>query len=157
MGHPERPEVVLPGHEAFLHPAPGEGISYVGRNGWANDWVTHWTRTDAYPFWPVEVVQAGRFEVTVMVACAEEDLGARFQVEIGGQHLEGVVTVAHDPPYQFSPDRVLRGEVYEKEWAPLTLGAVDLARGPTQLAIKALDIPGTRMMDVKAVHVRRVE
>ena len=92
-----------------------------------------------------------------MVACAEEDLGARFRVEIDGQHLEGVVTVAHDPPYTFSPDRVLRGEVYEKEWAPLTLGTVDLQPGPAHLAIKALAMPGTRMMEVKAVHVRRVE
>ncbi|MCH8960383.1 MAG: arylsulfatase [Bacteroidetes bacterium] len=157
LGHPERPEVVLPGHEAFLHPAPGDGISYVGRNGWANDWVTNWTSLDAYPAWPVEVVQPGRYEVTLMVACAEEDLGARFQVEIGGQQLEGVVTIAHDPPYTFSPDRVLRGEVYEKQWMPLTLGAVDLEPGPTQLAVKALDMPGNRMMDLKAVRVRRVD
>ena len=148
---------MLPGHEAVLHPAPGDGISYVGRNGWANDWVTNWTSLDAYPAWPVEVVQPGRYAVTLMVACAEEDLGARFLVEIGGQQLEGVVTVAHDPPYDFSPDRVLRGEVYEKPWAPLSLGAVDLEPGQTQLAIKALGIPGNRMMDVKAVHVRRVD
>ena len=157
LGHPERPEVVLPGHEAFLHPAPGEGISYMGRSGWANDWVTNWTRTDAYPSWPVEIVQPGRYDVTLMIACAEEDLGARFRVEIDGQYLEGVVTVARDPPYTFSPDRVLRGEVYEKEWAPLNLGALDLQPGPAQLAIKALAMPSTRMMDVKAVHVRRVE
>ena len=36
------------------------------------------------------------------------------------------IAEAHDPPYNFSPDRVLRGEVYEKPWKPLALGTVAL-------------------------------
>ena len=67
------------------------------------------------------------------------------------------ITEAHDPPYRFSPDRLLRGEVYEKPWMPLTLGTVALERGRTDLTIKARSMPGDRMMDVKAVRVRRVE
>ncbi len=157
LGHAERMEVELPGHEAYLHPAPGQGISYVGRSGWANDWVTNWTSTDAYPSWPVDVVQRGRYELTLLYTCAEADTGARFRIEIGGQHLEGRVTEAHNPPYNFSPDRVLRGEVYEKPWKPLTLGTVTLERGRTDLTIKAISMAGDRMMDVKAVRARRVE
>ena len=74
LGHAERPEVELPGHEAYLHPAPGKGISYVGRNGWANDWVTGWTSPDAYPSWPVDVVQPGRYAVTLLYTCAEANV-----------------------------------------------------------------------------------
>jgi len=157
LGHRERPEVELPGHEAFLHPAPGEGIRYVGADGWANDWVTHWTDTDAYPSWPVDVVEDGRYEVTLLYTCAAANVGIPVRVEVGGQHIDGRITEAYDPGYVFSPDRVLRGEVYEKPWRPLTLGTVTLTRGRTHLAVRALDRPGARLMDLKAVRMRRVE
>ena len=37
IGHPGWPIVTLPGHEAFLEPTSGSGISYEGHSGWAND------------------------------------------------------------------------------------------------------------------------
>ena len=157
LGYPERPTVLLPGHEAVLHPGWGEGIRYVGRNGWANDWVTGWTSTDAYPAWPVDVVAPGRYAVTLFYTCAPEDVGGRLRVDIGGQHLEGTVTEAFDPEPRFSPDRVLRGEVYEKLWKPMTLGTVALPAGRTELALRATYVPGNKTIDLKAVQVRRVE
>jgi len=156
VGHPQWPEVVLPGHEAFLEPSSKKGISYKGRSGWANDYVTNWTSTEAYPRWEVEVVRAGRFEVTLMYICAEENLGTKLRVEIGGKKAEGVVTKAHNPELIPSPDRVPRGEVYEKIWAPLALGTVELKKGRTELIVKALEIPGDRALDLKAVQLRRV-
>jgi len=156
IGYPQWPVVVFPGHEAFLQPSAGEGISYKGRAGWANDWITNWTSTEAYPWWPVEVVRPGRFEVTLMYTCPQQNLGAKVRVEIGGASLEGVVSKAHDPDPIPSPDRVPRGEVYEKIWAPLILGSVELAKGRTRLAVKAVEIPGQQAFDLKAVQLRRI-
>ena len=157
IGYPERPEVVMPGHEAFLHPSQGEGISYMGRSGWANDWITNWTVTDAHPWWEVEVVRPGKYEIALMYTCAKENVGAKVRVEVGGQNVEGVVDRAHEPDPIPSPDRIPRGEVYEKVWAPLTLGAVNLNKGRTRLAVKALTKPGKTVMDLKAVRVRRLD
>ncbi|MGC9326514.1 MAG: arylsulfatase [Candidatus Hinthialibacter sp.] len=157
VGRPESPEVVLPGHEAFLMPEAGDGISYVGKAGWANDWVTNWTSADAYPMWEIDVVREGNYEITLMYACAEENLGAKVQVEAGGKKIGGIVDRAHDPEPIPSPDRVPRKEVFEKVWAPLNLGIMRLPQGRTQLCVKALDIPGETVMDLKAVHLKRVE
>ncbi|MFQ6034269.1 MAG: arylsulfatase [Sedimentisphaerales bacterium] len=156
IGYPQWPVVTLPGHEAFLEPPSRKAITYKGRSGWANDWITNWTSTEAYPWWPVEVVRPGRFEVTLMYTCPQQNLGAKVRVEIGGKSLEGVVSRAHDPEPIPSPDRVPRGEVYEKIWAPLTLGAIELTRGRTKLVVKAVQIPGSRAFDLKAVQLRRL-
>jgi len=157
IGYSHWPMVTLPGHEAFLEPPSKKGISYKGRAGWANDYVTNWTSTEAYPWWEVEVVGAGRFEVTLMYICSKENVGVKVRVEIGGKSLEGVVSKAHNPDPIPSPDRVRRGEVYEKIWAPLTLGVVELSKGRTKLIVRAVEIPGDKAFDLKAVRLRRID
>lgn len=157
IGHPQRPEVVLPGHEAILEPQNRDGISYHGRAGWANDWITNWTRIEAYPFWEVDVVRGGRYEITLLYTCPPENVGAKLSVEVGGGSIEGVVKNAHDPDPIPSPDRVQRIEVYEKVWASLKLGEIEIQQGRTRLTVKALTKPGLAVMDLKAVRVRRVD
>lgn len=157
VGCPERPLVVLPGHEAFLHPAKGEGISYGGRAGWANDWIANWTSLDSYPRWEVDAVRGGRYEITLMYVCPASDVGSRIRVEVGGKSLEGVVSRAYDPPPIPRQDRVPLKEAMDRLWAPLPLGTVELHKGRTQLTVRALSIAGTNVMDLKAVRLRRVE
>jgi arylsulfatase A len=157
IGYAQRPVVVLPGHEAFLQPPSKKGISYKGRAGWANDWITNWTSNEAYPWWEVEVVRAGQFEVTLMYVCPTENVGTKVRVEVGDKKLQGVLTKAHDPKPIPSPDRVPRGEVYEKIWAPLKLGTVSLSKCRTKLAVRAIEIPGKMAFDLKAVKLRRIK
>ena len=156
IGYEEMPEVVLPAHEALLFPEIGKGISYFERNGWANDWVTHWTSTDAYPYWPVEVVAGGEYEVALDYVCASENVGVKFQVEIGDVSIDGKITEMHDPQSRYSPDRVARKEVYEKTWKRLVLGRVKLPVGTSDLKVIVQTIPGAMAMDVKAVRVRKL-
>ena len=108
-------------------------------------------------WWDVDVVRAGKYEVTLMYTCPESDVGANIRVDAGGRSVEGALTRAHDPAPIPSPDRVPRGEVYEKVWAPLTLGTLALEKGRTQLVVKALTRPGKAVMELKAVRLRRVE
>lgn len=63
------------------------------------------------------------------------------------------VEKAHDPEPIPSPDRIPRGEVYEKVWASLKLGTVNLSKGRAQLRVRALTKPGETVMDLKAVVV----
>jgi len=153
IGYRDWPVVTLPGHEAFLEPAPKQGISYKGNAGWANDWITNWTDTAAHAWWPLKVVRPGRFEVALLYICPTENLGAKLRVEIGGKMLTGTVEKEHNPDPIPSPDRVPRGEVYEKVWAPLVLGTVDLDAGETRFVLRALEIPGRQACDIKAVRL----
>ena len=177
IGHPERPVVTMPGHEALLVaskkvPAPKpepqpkkkkrkkrrgpRGISYNKGAGWANDWVDNWTEIDAYPYWPVDVVNAGQYDVTLMYACGGDDVGARIRVECGPGSVEGKITRAHDPEFIHSPDRIARKEVYEKVWAPLKMGKITLTRGVNKLIVRALSKPGKQVMELKAVRLERI-
>ena len=156
VGFPERPEVVFPGHEAFLHPAVGEGISYHREAGYANDWIDNWNDTEAYPYWDLDVRSDGPYEVTLMYVCAEEDLGSIIRVEIGTRQIEGMIRKAHNPDPIPSPDYVPRGEVYEKVWAPLRMGTVELKEGRTRLQVRALNIKGSKVMELKSVILRKL-
>ncbi|MFC1613846.1 arylsulfatase [Gemmatimonadota bacterium] len=150
VGYRQRELVELPAHEARLEGA----VKYKGGSGWAHDWVTGWTDTDSQVSWDLDVVNAGVYEITLMYTCPEDDIGAEVQVEAGGEIVEGTVQKAHDPEPLPSPDRVPRWEVYEKVWAPLTLGTVRLKTGKTSLAVRALSVPGGSAMDLKSVRVR---
>jgi arylsulfatase A len=151
VGLEAAPEVELPAPEAYLKGA----VRWMGKSGWANDWITNWTGLDDQVRWEIDVARAGRYEVTLLYTAREA--GARVRLEAGGRSLEGAVEKAHDPAPLPSPDRVPRGEVYEKEWATLPLGALDLEAGRASFQLRALARPGASVMDLKAVRVRRVE
>lgn len=155
IGYAESPEVTCPGHEAFLYPARGEGIGYVGSSGWANDWVTGWTDAEAFPYWEAEVVSPGEYDFSLLYCCPEECVGTRLALDICGKRLEGEITRAHDPEPIPSPDLIPRKEVYEKEWAELPMGSLTLGECRTRIAVKALTKPGGTVMELKAVRVRK--
>ena len=67
------------------------------------------------------------------------------------------VSQAHDPKPVHSPDRVPRKEVYEKTWATLDLGTLELPMGSARLDVRAATIAGEQVMDLKAVVVERIE
>lgn len=142
IGYRDWPLVVLEGHEAHLEPAIGAGISYQLKSGWANDWITNWTDTNAYAWWPLKVAEPGTFDVSLLYVCAEENTGAKMRIEFEGAALEATIDKPHDPPSLPSPDRVPRKEVYEKVWASKILGTVELKKGEGKLMIKAAAIAG---------------
>ncbi|MGQ9573917.1 MAG: arylsulfatase [Thermoguttaceae bacterium] len=159
VGDPRRDLVELPAHEATLVPAAGGGISYVTRNGWANEWITHWTDAGAYPAWKIEVVRPGRYEAALLYCCPAKDVGSRVLVEIGKARTEGVVRQAHDPPPLPSLDRFADGpnRYLTKSWARLLLGQIDLEAGVQPVCVRALSKPGSQVMELKALQLRRLD
>jgi len=153
VGYAEANPVELPAPESYFQ----GNVKFKGRAGWANDWITGWQSTDDHVWWDIDVVRPGKYKVTLMYVCPKEDVGSKVRVEVSGQGVEGVIRRAHDPEPIPSPDRVPRGEVYEKVWAPLPLGAVKLNKGRARLYVKALSKPGKAVMDLKAVRLRRLD
>ncbi|MFG0332678.1 MAG: sulfatase-like hydrolase/transferase [Maioricimonas sp. JB049] len=157
VGHDFRPRVEIPGHEALLHPAQGEGISYYGEHGYANDWIDNWTDTAAWPYWPIDVQQAGRFEVTLHYAAGPDSVGTQLQVEAAGQSVRGTITEPHDGPFLPVHNRFGTKESPDRAWKPLTLGTITLPAGRTQLRIRALNKPGAEVAEIKEVHLTRLK
>jgi len=103
-------------------------------------------------------VRPGRFRVTMLYTCAEENLGARFRVEINGASITGKVTEAHTPgplPYRNRKPRPDWGVF--KDWAELELGTIELKKGDGPLTLEALEIPGEKMPDIKAIRLTPVD
>lgn len=154
VGDSHRPAVRLPGNEAALHPKQGEGISYHGRAGWANDWIDHWTDEDSFASWPIEVVEPGEYEVAISYCSPQQNVGSKVRVEVGEKSVSGVIDVAHDPAPIPSPDRFERPEVYEKVWRRQSLGTLNLERGRTVLKLRSEEIVGGTMPQIKSVELR---
>ena len=96
---------------------------------------------------------AGRYEVVIYYTCPKEDIGSRVEMIFKDAHLEGKVMEAHDPPLVGAEhDRVPRdGESFIKDFKPLHLGVMPLEKGRGLLTLRALQVSGRQVMDVRAV------
>jgi len=149
IGHPEMPVVTLPAPECTLH----GNVKFKGDKGWANDWITNWTSTDDSVTWDIDIVRPGTYALSLLYTCPAEDVGAELAIEVGDQRLTVTITKPHNPNPIPSPDRVERKEVYEKEWAELPIGQLQLPTGRATVTVRATKIPGKTALDLKAVQV----
>jgi len=122
-------------------------------------YFTNWTSPDDRITWDVEVGQAGRYEAIVYYTCAASDVGSTVEVSLGDARITSKITVAHEAPlYGKEHDRVQRhAESYMKDFQPLSLGAFDLKAGRGELALKAPQVAGKQVMDVRYVVLKRAD
>jgi hypothetical protein len=154
VGHREFPTTVLPARDGVPH-------GNVQRSARAPNcsYFTRWTSPDDRITWDVEVASAGKYEAVVWYTCPAADVGSTVELSFNGSTLEGKVAEAHDPPlYGEANDRVPRvGESYMKDFRPLRLGVIALDRGRGLLTLRAVQVPGKQVMDVRSVVLTRQE
>jgi hypothetical protein len=116
-------------------------------------YFTNWTAKADRITWDVEVATDGRYEAEVWYTCPKADAGATVELSWGDSRLTAKVAEPHDPPARGAEnDRVPRqGESYVKDFRPLKLGMIPLARGRNLLTLAATDVPGKQVMEVRAV------
>ncbi|HAK95416.1 MAG TPA: N-acetylgalactosamine 6-sulfate sulfatase [Planctomycetes bacterium] len=114
---------------------------------------TGWKDTGDRIAWDIEVATAGVYEAVINYTCPAGDVGATVELSFGSSRVTAKVVEAHDPPLVgAADDRVPRGsESYVKDFRPLRLGEFRLAEGRGSLVLRALDIPGSQVMDVRSV------
>lgn len=131
-------------------------VRFMQGNGWANDWLVNWVDPADRIWWDIDVVAAGKYRAELLYCCPAADVGAKIRVEAAGKSAEATVTKAHDPAPLPSPDRVKRKEVYEKAWATLDVGVLDLPAGRAKLTVSAPTIPASQAMELKAARLTRL-
>jgi arylsulfatase A-like enzyme len=156
-GHPDYAMTQLPARDAdpigeVERSAPAPNCSYF----------TNWKAAGDGIEWPVEVLAAGKFEVTVYYGCAESSVGTRLALsqQAGGtvvSMVEKVIEKPHEPPeIGAENDRVPRkSESYVKEFAPLVLGRLELEEGNSKLKLTTPFIQGDGI-EVRMLLLRRV-
>ena len=148
VGYPEFPVTHLPARDGRPH-------GNVKRSARAPNcsFFENWTSTEDRITWNINVHASGTYEAVIYYTCAKENVGSTFELAFNGSALEGKITEAHDPPlYGKENDRSNRGsESYVKEFKPLTLGSISLKKGTGDLTLRALEIPGKEVMDVRYI------
>ena len=83
------------------------------------------------------------------------DQGATIELSFKTAQLTGKVAPGWDPPLYTNQDTLPRpaGESQMKDFRPLVLGTVRLEKGRGPLTLRALQIPGASVMDVRRVNL----
>lgn len=159
VGPDERPYPVGFAKATWLPARDGAGHGAVERSGKAPNcsFFTNWTKKDDSITWDVEVLQAGTYRADLYYTCPAADVGATVEVSWNGNRIAAKIDKAHDPPLEGREhDRVDRGaESYVKHFLPLRLGAIRLQKGRGLLTLRATDIPGKQVADVRYLILTR--
>jgi len=150
VGFAEFPRTPLPARDGI----PRGGVK---RSGSAPNcsYFVDWTCLEDTMTWDLEVQTGGNYEVEILYTCPLADAGSTIALEFNGRRLAGKVTPGWDPPLYTNQDTLERpsGESRMKEFRPLKLGMMRLEQGRGILTLRALDILGRKVMDVRQINL----
>jgi arylsulfatase A-like enzyme len=148
VGYREFPITMLPARD-------GEPMGEVKRSSGAPNcsYFVDWTSKDDSMVWLLDVHTAGRYDVSIDYTCKVPDAGSTIELSFQDARLSGKVVPGWDPPLNTNQDTLPRppAESQMKEFRTLSLGEVSLPAGIGPLTLRALDIPGKSVMDVRRV------
>jgi arylsulfatase A-like enzyme len=148
VGYREFPITMLPARD-------GEPRGTVERSSKAPNcsYFVNWTSLEDSLVWNLEVVTTGRYEVAIDYTCPVADAGATVELRFGEASLTGKVAPGWDPPLHTNQDTLPRpdGESTMKDFKNLILGEIDLTAGQAPLTLRALEIPGKSVMDLRRI------
>lgn len=148
VGYREFPVTMLPARD-------GEPRGGVKRSASAPNcsYFVHWTSLGDRMVWLLDVRTAGRYQATIDYTCPLPDAGSTVELDFKESRLAAKVAPGWDPPLYTSQDTLPRptGESQMKEFRTLALGEMELEAGQGPLTLRALDIPGRSVMDVRRV------
>jgi arylsulfatase A-like enzyme len=148
VGYREFPTTPLPARD-------GEPHGGVERSSRAPNcsYFVNWKSKDDKMTWDIDVKTAGNYDVTIHYTAAES--GAMIELEFQGSRLAGKVAPAWNPPLYTNQDTLPRppAESQMKEFRPLKLGTLKLPKGRGPLTLRATDIPGSSVMDVRLIEL----
>ncbi len=159
----ERPYPV--GHRDFKYtqlPArDGTPFGTIARSAKAPNcsYFTNWTTEQDKVVWPIDLLDAGRFEVELHYTCPASSVGTEMSLQFGEQRLDWTVSEAHDPPaYGAEHDRVPRdSESYMKASKAVTIGEWELPAGRADLTLQAVKINGSAAPEVHMLQFKRLD
>jgi arylsulfatase A-like enzyme len=149
LGYREFPVTPLPARDGVPH----GGIQRSAKAPNCSYFV-NWKSPDDSITWDVEVHTAGDYDVELDYTCPEVDAGSTVELSFGNAKVSGKVAPAWDPPLITGQDRAPRqSESTMKDFHPLRLGKIHLDAGRGDLTLRATQIPGKSVMDLRIVRL----
>lgn len=153
IGFKEASIVYLPAVESSF---TGD-IRFHGKSGWSNDWLENWLNEEDQVSWELDVIESGQYQVRIEYTLTEGNEGVQVVAFSGDNQIQLNITEAYNPEFIPSPDRVVRGEVYEKVWATKELGSIIIEEGKQIIRITNSEIPGVQGIDLKGVYLQKID
>ncbi|MDZ4685389.1 MAG: arylsulfatase [Planctomycetaceae bacterium] len=154
VGYRQFPLTNLPARDGVPH-------GNVKRSAGATNcsYFTNWKTADDRITWDIAVAEAGKFDVVVYYAVAAENVGATIELSVGDRRLVAKLETPNDPPALGAEhDRASRGsESFVKDFKPWTMGRLELPAGRGTLSLRALEVPGREVMEVRQVQLNRLD
>jgi len=147
VGYSEFPITMLPARDGIPH---GE----VRRSSMAPNcsYFVNWKTKEDAMTWDIAVHTAGEYEVSIDYACPEADAGATVELSFAAARTTGKVTPGWFPRLLDDQDRAPRkGESIMRDFHSLSLGTITLPAKRGLLTLRALEIPGQTVMEVRRV------
>jgi len=148
VGYHEFPITMLPARDG--NPQGGVKRSSGAPNC---SYFVDWTSPEDSMVWLLNVQNAGEYAVSIDYTCKLSDVGSTIELSFMDVRLSGKVTPGWDPPLYTNQDTLPRppAESSMKEFRSLELGTMRLPAGHGPLTLRAIDIPGASVMDVRRV------
>lgn len=136
---------------------PEGGVERSGRAP-NSSFFTHWNSKDGRMTWDIEVGNAGQYEAAIYYACRNGDEGSLVELSFAGETLQSRISAPHDVPLRGKEfDRTDRGsESYVKDFKRYSLGKIKLGKTRAKLALRALELKGGEVAEVRYVELVRV-
>lgn len=133
LGHPKYKFTQLPARDGV----PSGKIERSNRFP-NNTFFTQWTQANDSIFWDVDVLEKGKYQVTLYYSLPKDNEGVELILSQGKNILVKMLDTVHDPPLKgMENDRVERMESYIKDFKPIDMGIISLDAKRTPLVLKA--------------------
>ena len=146
VGYAEFPITPLPARDGVPH-----GDIKRSANAPNSSYFVNWKSAGDSMTWDIAVNTTGYYDVTILHTAAEA--GAMIELSFNASKLAGKVPAIWNPSLYTNQDTIPRpaAESQMKEFRPLHLGSIRLEQGRGPLTLRALEIPGQSVMDVRQV------
>ena len=148
------PELIQTGHEGIpMIDFPVQEAnqilkaSYKGGFGWANDYLVDW-EDESLVSWNFMSTQSQKYQLEVFLSCSDSQ--GLLSLVIDGFPYSTHINLAIPKRLIVSPDRVVRGELYEFKWRSVLLGAIEIPSGNHRMYLKS---SGLNEVELKSVRL----
>jgi hypothetical protein len=152
VGHPELNLTILPSSEAN-----GKGQIIRSNKHPNSSYFKQWRTSEDEVIWDIEVEKNGLFEVEFYYACSELNIGSEIKLNFNESNIIGkIITANQTPLIGMNHDKVIREESYTRNFMPMKLGEINLAKGQGQLKLSAPLLKKVDDLEFNLITLRRI-
>lgn len=121
-------------------------------------YFVNWNSKEDRINWDIEVNTAGIYAVEILYACPFKDAGSTIEISFNKSKLITKVVQGWDPPLITDQDVIARpaAESIMKDFKILEAGKIKLSKGKGNLILRALEISGDEVMQVRAINLHLI-